>query len=368
MSDLPLVAPRPVGPGARSRVDGAAAAAAFPIRRVVAFTPGLDVPSRRFRVAQLLPALAEHGLAVDERVARFGAYPPRQRWLRPVWLGATLADRVPGILASRSADVTWLQREFASTLGTFERLTARPRVLDVDDAIWLHRGGRFAQRLAEQCESVICGNSFLAEQFGRWNRNVSVVPTAVDPARFSPLPNGSGEVGPPVIGWSGTSAGFPHLYAIEPALRKVLEAVPQARIRVMADRPPDFRTLPGARVEFVRWSAEREVDAIRGMRVGVMPLPDSDWARGKCSYKMLLYMACGVPAVVSPVGMNADVLAHGDVGAGPRTEREWVDALVLLLRDAALAGARGAAGRDVVLRHYAVTHVAAAVAARLLAA
>ena len=297
-----------------------------------------------------------------------GTYPPRAKWQRPAWLAATVADRVPDVLATHRYDVTLLQREFASTLQTLEGLTHRPRVFDVDDALWLLPRGGFASRIAGACDRVICGNAYLAEYFRRFNDDIVVLPTAVDTARFTPRSSEAapGDVeAPVVIGWSGSSGGFHYLDAIDAALARVVRERPGVRLRLLADRPREFAGVPADRVEFIRWSAEAEVDAIRGMDIGLMPLEDSEWERGKCSYKMLLYLACGVPAVVSPVGMNLEVLAGAEIGRGARTTDEWTAALLELVDDAAARARLGAAGRALVEERYSWNTVAPALARTL---
>jgi glycosyltransferase involved in cell wall biosynthesis len=331
--------------------------------RVAAFTGGRTVPSTRFRVEQLREPLGRRGITVDSFVARFGSYPPPSRLARPAWLAATLADRLPGVLRSRQYDVTLLQRELVSTLETWERFTGRPRVLDVDDALWLYRGGGFIRRIAAGCDAVICGNAYLAEHFGAWNTQVHIVPTAVDTARFTPAP--AADAGRPVIGWSGTSSNFPYLLDIEDALGAVLDARPEVIVRAVANAPPPFRMLPRDRVEFIPWSPATEVSGVQTMTVGVMPLPDTEWVRGKCSFKMLLYMACGIPAVVSPVGMNREVLALGTVGIGASTRAEWVEALLALVDEPARARTIGVEGRRVAERVFAVERIADDVASVL---
>jgi glycosyltransferase involved in cell wall biosynthesis len=249
-----------------------------------------------------------------------------------------------------------------STFVTLEQLTKRPRVLDVDDAIWVHRRGQFAARLAGQCEGIICGNTFLAEQFRQWNSRVAMIPTAVDTDKFvqgSPAEK-------PIIGWSGTSGGFEYLYGIEPALSQVLRELPDSKLRIVSDSLPSFRQIPLNKVEFIRWSPENEVRAVQGMAVGIMPLSDSPWERGKCSFKMLTYMACGIPVVVSPIGMNVEVLSHGRSGLAAKSIDDWVSALLLLLRDPEQRIEMGKKGRYVVLRKYSVNVVAPQLAQTLL--
>src|SRR5207248_1495522 len=146
------------------------------------------------------------------------------------------------------------QREMLSTFLTLEPLTKKPRVLDVDDAIWLNRkSSSFARRLAEISDSVICGNTFLAEYFGQWNPRITVLPTAVDTDRFLPLASLLEEVAAAeerlIIGWSGGQGGFADLKVAERALQVILRKYPRARLRVIADAPPECFDLPAGQVE-----------------------------------------------------------------------------------------------------------------------
>lgn len=324
---------------------------------VVAFTGGRDVPSARFRVRAYVAALAAEGVDLVERPSRAGSYPPAARALRPLWAAANVLERTLDVARSRRFDVTLLQRELLSTFVTLEPFTKRPRVLDVDDAIWLLRGGAFARRLAGLADLVLAGNAFLAERFSAWNRDVRVLPTAVDTDRFTPAAEAP-EPERPVIGWSGTSSTLPLLERLEAPLAAVLARHPRARLRVVCDRPPTLPKLPRDRVEWVAWSEAIEVDALRDLAVGLMPLDDTDAARGKCAFKMLTYLACGVPAVVSPVGVNAELLAAGSVGYAARTDGDWADALDGLLREPDRAQALGAAGRRLVEERFSVRALA----------
>ena len=285
--------------------------------RVTALTGGAHVPSARFRVGQLAAALGRDGVDLDVRHARVSSFPPASRLLRPFWLAATLAARLPDIAATRHGQVTLLQREFVSTLATLEGLTARPRVLDVDDAIWLNRGdGGFARRLAREVDVVVAGNAYLADWFGACCDRVEILPTAIDTERFRPDPTLTDRprARPRRIGWTGSSGNFPFLLLWEEALRAVLAAEPDVVVRVCADRRPPLDRLPVDRWQWVPWTPAVEVPFLQSLDIGLMPLADTPWARGKCSYKMLQYLACGVPAVVSPVGMNNEVLAQADSG------------------------------------------------------
>ena len=318
----------------------------------------------RFRVRQYIADLKLRSVKLSEFYPRAGGYPPEQRWARPFWAAASLAGRVPDIARSFSYDVILFQREMLSTFLTLEPFTKRPRVLDVDDAIWLNRDNSFARKLAAMSDSVICGNSFLAEYFRQWNASITILPTAVDTKRFIPLkakPFGAS----PVIGWSGNRSGFADLKMIEAQLRTVLAKYPKARLRVMADERPNLN-IPGDQLEFVPWSPEVEVQTIQSMDIGIMPLRDTLWSRGKCSYKMLLYMSCGVPVVVSPVGMNAKILQMASLGQAATTPGEWVGALEAAIGNPTQALAMGEKGREVALKNFSIEVLAGKLAAELL--
>jgi glycosyltransferase involved in cell wall biosynthesis len=160
------------------------------------------------------------------------------------------------------------------------------------------------------------------------------------------------------MGWTGTSGNFSYLYSIERALMRVFDHCGQAKLLVVSDRPPQFNLLPESRVEFECWTPRTEQAAFARMSIGLMPLADTDWCNGKCSYKMLCYMAAGLPVVVTAAGMNREVLALGEVGLSAGCEREWVDALTTLLDNANLRRHMGAAGRTVVEERFSLQRLA----------
>jgi glycosyltransferase involved in cell wall biosynthesis len=324
---------------------------------VAAFTGGLRVPSARFRIRQFVPMLSRHGISVEEMPAAFGAFPPKNRAIRPLWALLTLLQRVPDVLRSHNYDVVLLQREMLATFSTLEQFTKAPRVLDVDDAIFLYKRGQVAKRLAKLSALIICGNEYLAAWFSRWNANVRILPTSIDTERYRPAVKGENNESV-VIGWIGTSSNLGYLVGIEDALRNVLTARPQARLRIISDERPRFRSMPSNLVEYMPWDETTEIGDIQSMDIGIMPLEDTDWTRGKCSFKMLQFMACGVPVVVSPIGMNAQVLAKGLVGVGASSETDWTDALIELVDSRTDRVRLGATGRTVVERDFSLDAIA----------
>jgi glycosyltransferase involved in cell wall biosynthesis len=323
--------------------------------KVAAYTSGRNIPSARFRVRQYIPLLRTLDVEIVEHCSRFGSSPPRRKALRPLWGAATVADRILSSAGSYQSDVTLLQREMVSTLCTVEPLTHGPRALDVDDAIWLRRDGSAARRLARLAQVVICGNDYLADHFSQWNDNVRILPTPVDTDRYTPsrMPF----EGARRIGWSGESSNFKYLAPILPALRAVMDRHNDVIFRIVSEIRPRIEGIPEDRIEFIQWSPENEVRVLQEMAIGLMPLEDTPWARGKCSYKMLTYMACGVPVVASPVGMNATVLARGG-GYGPRRWDDWSDALECLLKNESRAAQMSEQGRRAVADHYSLRALA----------
>jgi glycosyltransferase involved in cell wall biosynthesis len=340
---------------------------------VAALTSGRRVPSARFRVRQHIEPLRRHGVEVHEYVPAIDKYARLPGWpsgvsqiaawpLYPLWQAVKVSSRLRGVLASRRYDVTWLERELLPGYLTLEPALKRPLVLDVDDAIWLAKpfGRSAARAIAGRADAIVAGNRYLGEWFSAHSRQVHVVPTAVDTDRFRARPRA--DTGRPsfVVGWTGTSANLGFLRGIERPLARFLDAHPHARLRVVSDAPPG--PMVGGRVEYVRWSEDVEVAAVQEMDVGLMPLPDDEWTRGKCAFKMLQYMACGVPVVASPVGVNAEILAMGELGLAAREEAEWFDALRWLHDHATQAVQYGRNGRSVAESRFARDVVAARLA------
>ncbi len=332
--------------------------------RVVAFTSGQSVPSSRFRVRQFVPALAALGVHVDERPCAPGKFDPVPFGVpRLLWDHRRMRSRKAAFEDAARADIVWLEREFLAGRATLEHRagSARTRVFDVDDAIFLSGEKGFSEAIARECAAVIVGNDWLAEHYRPHAKRVFVVPTAVDPAHWA---GGDPTPADPrwIIGWTGTSANFQYLYETEEALDDFLRAHRDAVVRVVADKAPSWRKLPPAQTEFVRWTVDDERLAVRAMDVGLMPLADEPWARGKCAAKMLVYMAAGLPSVVSPVGVNGDILARAEVGVAARNTAEWRAALERLYKDREGARAMGRRGLAQVEETYSVTVNAARLA------
>ena len=333
--------------------------------RVAALTSGKDIPSARFRIRQYIPYLHGRGIQVADYCPPIsqGARLPgplgriRERYLPPVMATKTainLGGRIPGMIGSYRADLTWLERNLVPGLDDLACLLKRPLVLDIDDGIWLYNpfGEGMIRRLVRRADLVLAGNRFIADWCASHCRAVAIMPTGIDCARFRPRPEPKAPDAPFVVGWTGTSTNFPFLGRIEAALARFLKINPDARLLVVADRRPRLAGLPPGQFFFQPWRAETEHRVLHEMDVGIMPLDDSDISRAKCSFKMLQYLAAGLPVIVSPYGMNREILDLIPGGMGPASAVEWLDCLQAAKVEMAARRSRSAVSRDIVLQHF----------------
>lgn len=331
---------------------------------ICAFTSGASTPSSRFRIRQHIPGLDRLGMRVVDHcplVNQHARLPGalgrlRKRHVLPLsvaQIGMNALLRLPGIAASRHADAVWIERNFVPGLESWVKFAGRPRVLDIDDAVWLEGlAGKHVEHLVANVDAVMAGNTFLADWASQRCKQVSIVPTAIDCQRFTPRSPTPADRTQFTIGWTGTSGNFAYLDMIASALGRFLKSRPDSRFVVIADRAPALPDLPAAQVRFEPWRADTEAALLHQFDVGLMPLSDSEWARGKCSFKMLQYMASGLPTVASPVGMNRQVLSDSKAGFAAQTDDDWIDALETLRADEALRAGMGALGRAAALARY----------------
>jgi glycosyltransferase involved in cell wall biosynthesis len=273
--------------------------------------------------------------------------------------------RLAEALRPTSADVIFVYRE-AALLGPawIEQLLAirRPLVFDFDDAIYLadtSRANAWSRRLKSMtkveticrvADHVTVGNEFLSRYAKVRAREVTVIPSTIDTDVYRIKPRARNHV--PVIGWTGSVTTVPYLMAIAQALRRLREKQ-EFELRVIGVKV----NIEGLAVRCVPWRAETEPDDLRALDVGLMPLPDDEWSRGKCGMKALQYMALGIPPVVSPVGVNTAIVRDGVNGFYAHAEEEWIDRVALLLADEPLRHNLGQEARRMVEESYsAETH------------
>lgn len=335
--------------------------------------------SSRLRIYQYIPHLREVGLDItsvplltDEYIKAL--YAGDQ--VNLIALLKSYLSRISKLLRRHRFDVLWIEKEAFPWLPSwFEGMLLAGRIpylIDYDDAIF-HRYDMHPSLVVRIClrnkidkvmrraSLVTCGNEYLAERARRAGaKRVEILPTVVDLNRY-PLPRQSEEVvgdHVPVIGWIGSPATSHYLELIRLPLKEVCKGG-KARIRLIGARDPKWTDMP---YEVVSWSESREVMLLHGLDIGIMPLPDMPWERGKCGYKLIQYMACGNPVVASPVGINRQIVVDGINGFLAKSPEQWVQALVRLRDDAMLRRRMGLAGREHVEQRFSLQVTAPRVA------
>jgi glycosyltransferase involved in cell wall biosynthesis len=333
-------------------------------------------PGQRYRIEQWAHHLGEVGIEVEmlpfatdelmqllhqpgKQIAK--AFALAKCFARRAWL-LTKLQRYDAIYLFRTASIVG-----PAVLERFLSMLGRPVIFDFDDAIYLlHTTAanryfgwlKFPGKTATICglsSHVVVGNSYLADYARQFNSQVSIIPSSVDVDRYQASSEARNPDRRIVVGWTGSSTSQTHLEWFTPVLWG-LAAQREVEIRVISDREP---VLPGVPYVWQGWSAASEVADMQPFDIGIMPMPDDQWARGKCSMKALLYMALGIPTICSAIGMNCEVIQHGENGLLARTNEEWLDGLKALIDDAALRQRLGAAGRRTIENQYSMRQCAA---------
>ena len=335
--------------------------------RVLALTKyGAEAASTRQRLLQFAPFLHRHGIEIvtrpllDDEYVRALAEGRRSSRADII---ASYLKRLGTVATARRYDVIWIHFEaFPYAPAALEQLlsiTGRPVIVDFDDAIF-HMYDRHRSRLVRRLLSnklhpllrlasgVTVGNDYLRHYVERFNPAVTVIPTVVDTERY--VPGERADEKPPVVGWIGSPSTWQYM---EEVLPDILPTIQQAgaSFRAVGAGPQAQRW---TEIENIPWTEATEIAEVQRMDIGVMPLPEEDWARGKCGYKLIQYMACGLPTIASPVGVNSTIVQQGETGYLASTSDQWKNALQQLLSDDDLRRRLGRAGRDRVLDRYSL--------------
>jgi glycosyltransferase involved in cell wall biosynthesis len=279
-----------------------------------------------------------------------------------------LARRLKALKQIKNFDLVYIYNEAAmmgpAFVENYISMKGVPFVFDFDDAIFLRytyispvsrylRLLKFPRKTGVICElaaHVIAGNAYLADYASRFNKHVTIVPSTVDTNSYT-IENSKPHSEPPVIGWTGSYSTVQYLDNLRGTLQRLAR---RERFKLRVIGVPSYR-LDGVEVEAIPWNSETEVADLRAIDIGIMPLSDDEWTRGKCGMKALQYMALGIPCVCSPVGVNPTIIRDDENGLLATTENQWLDQLTRLLHSTSLRERLGKAGRATVEAEYSMS-------------
>ncbi|OWP61478.1 group 1 glycosyl transferase [Hymenobacter amundsenii] len=330
-------------------------------------------PSQRFRFEQYFAYLLAKGITYETQSFISDAtwqilYKPGHHLRKTFGILSGFLRRFIALSKVAKADFVFIHRE-ASPIGPpilewiIANILNKRIIYDFDDAIWIANtsetnkiaaGLKWHNKVGAICSyayKVSCGNQYLTNYALQYNYNSFVNPTTIDTIDLHNRVNNQIIKTKPVIGWTGSHSTLKYIDQIVPVLAK-LEKEIDFEFRVISNQPPDLALKS---LQYKQWNKETEIDDLLEFNVGIMPLEDDIWAKGKCAFKALQYMALGEPALVSPVGMNTEVVDQGVNGFICTTSADWEDALRLLLKDEQLRLQMGESARKTIENRYSVT-------------
>lgn len=338
--------------------------------KVLAIVPALydTSPGQRFRLEQWEPLLKEKGVSITyspfetEELRRI-LYQSGNTLQKIRAVAKNMNRRRAELNSVKDFDLVYVFRE-AALLGPawFERKIASsgvPMIFDFDDAVFVAYKSpsngylsylKFPNKTGEICRlsaHVMAGNQYLADYTRKFNEKVTIVPTTIDTEKYR-LVEKEADPKTVTIGWSGSFSTVQHLDTIREILQE-LAREEKFRLRVIGT--PNY-AISGVDVEALQWKSETEITDLEKIDIGLMPLPDDEWSKGKCGLKALQYMALSIPTICSPVGVNSTIIRDGENGFLAGGKQEWIEKLKKLLHSFELRKKIGLAGRKTVEEGY----------------
>jgi glycosyltransferase involved in cell wall biosynthesis len=330
-------------------------------------------PSQRYRFEQYLNYFKSQGFnwELSEIITKKDDkifYHPGNYFKKAIIILKSFFIRLKDLHRSKNYDIIFIQRE-ALLIGSsfFEKQFYKKSnvVFDFDDSIWLldtspeNKKFEFLKNSDKtkvniaNAHAVIAGNTYLANYANQFNKNVTIIPTTIDTSIHKPISkNISSETKKIVIGWSGSISTMKHFEMAIPVIKELLIKYPnQLEIHVIGQAAYKNKELE---IISKSWHSDTEVADLNCFDIGIMPLPDDEWAKGKCGLKGLSYMACGIATVMSPVGVNTEIIQHNYNGYLATTQNEWLDALSTLIEKKEVRELIGRRGFETVANRYSI--------------
>lgn len=339
--------------------------------------PQGTAPGQRFRYEQYLAYWTQNGVQCDifpflDEPTNNILYIPNSYFAKITGVLNSLARRVLLLPYMMHYDAVLIYRE-ACLVGYpwFEWILAhlfrKKIILDFDDAIWIPqtvsgssliarlRNHQKTEKLCRWASRVSCGNQFLCQYASQFNRDVRLIPTTIDTQNLhnkqkihtNPPPNPNKKI---IIGWTGSLTTMPYLQTVYKVIEQLSKKYP-IQLNVISNKAPNIDL---SFLQYMPWQKTTEIDDLLQFDIGIMPMTNGEWEQGKCGFKALQYMALAIPAVVSPVGVNAEIVQDGINGYYATTPEQWYNALEKLILSAELRTQMGKAGRQTIEQHYSV--------------
>jgi len=328
-------------------------------------------PGQRFRFEQYFSFLEQHGFKcelsyfISEKEDKI-LYKPGKYFQKALIVWKAFRLRFGNVMRRNDYDIIFIFREaFLTGSVFFEKQFDKSKaklVFDFDDAIWHLDVSASNQRFSflknpdktgfiiSLCDLVFAGNQYLADYAKKFNQQVVIIPTTIDTNEYAPIPNK--DYGTITIGWSGSITTIKHFEFAIPVLRKLKAKYgDKLHFKVIGDASYRNEELG---ITGIGWRRDDEVKELSSFDIGIMPLPDDEWANGKCGLKGLQYMALEVPTLMSPVGVNKEIIKDGVNGFLATETDEWVEKISRLIENVDLRSSMGKAARQTVVDHYSV--------------
>lgn len=307
--------------------------------KIIFWIYSLELNSSRYRILQYLPYLKKRGVDVSIHLFKRG----KQTWRDKLKFYNTLGEY----------DIFYIHRKlFPPFEFSYIRKKAKRIIYDFDDAIMYRSSSSkdpysFSRRIKfsymmKRLDFVITGNNFLKSEVLPYNSHVEVIPTSIDLARYSSKRRYSHRKSPIIIGWLGSSSTLKYLESLMPTFEKLYQKYPHFQVKIVCDQFLDSDKVPVIKSE---WSLETEEADLKSFDIGVMPLRDDLWSKGKCGLKILQYFSVGVPTVCTPVGINRDIVQDHVNGFWAQDEKQWENRLLQLMHKEDLRREMGIKGR-----------------------
>lgn len=338
--------------------------------------PLAEAPSQRFRFEQYQDLLKARGHEIQIQ-----SFLPPRKWrlfyqpghatMKTLMMVSGFVKRVGVLFMIGRFHRVFIHRE-AAPVGPpvlewiIGRILKKKIIYDFDDAIWLtdkknepwlERTLRSRNKVSSICawsHTISCGNEYLRKYALKFNPNAVLNPTTVDTENVHNVAVHSGAGRPDgrvLVAWTGSHSTLKYLYLLQNVLRQIQQKFTNVDLLVIADKPPEMDL---ARLSFQPWSSETEITDLSRADIGIMPLPDDEWSKGKCGFKALQYLALGIPAVASNVGVNSEIIQDGRNGRLCSTDEDWLRALEDLITRPELRIELGNAGRRTVVERYSM--------------